>query len=147
MPLIRPLYFGGVSASLILLTDFSSKFFARNFETSSNNEWLAIRLTYNKGIAFSMFPELTLLTNLIGLSVSLYLLYCITKARSTQTALTLGLLLGGALGNLGERILFGRVTDFIAIEGFAVINLADIAIILGLALYLGHLAKASKLLK
>jgi signal peptidase II len=94
-----------------------------------------------------MLPNQTILTNLIGLLFSVYLFYRISKALLTRTSLVLGLVLGGVLGNLGERLVFGRVTDFIAIESFAVINLADVAIVFGLAIYLVHLVKASQLKK
>ena len=144
---LRPRALGGVSASLVLFVDLGSKFWAQNLDSLPSNNWFDIRLTYNKGIAFSMLPNQTILTNLIGLLFSVYLFYRISKALLTRTSLVLGLVLGGVLGNLGERLVFGRVTDFIAIESFAVINLADVAIVFGLAIYLVHLVKASQLKK
>ena len=45
----------------------------------------------------------------------------------------MGLLLGGAVGNLIDRILQGQVTDFISIRYFAVVNVADISITTGAA--------------
>ena len=145
MVILRPRAFGGVSASLVLLIDLGSKFWAQNLDALPSNNWFDIHLTYNKGIAFSMLPNQAILTNLTGLLFSVYLLYRISKSHLTRTSLLLGLVLGGVLGNLGERLVFGRVSDFIAIENFAVINLADVAIVFGLALYLIHLVKAPQL--
>jgi len=144
---LRPRALGGVSASLVLFVDLGSKFWAQNLDSQPSNNWFDIRLTYNKGIAFSILPNQTILTNLIGLLFSVYLFYRISKSHLTRNSLVLGLVLGGVLDNLGERLVFGRVTDFIAIESFAVINLADVAIVFGLAIYLVHLVKASQLKK
>ena len=64
MVFLRPRALGGVSASLVLLVDLGSKFWAQNLDSLPSNNWFDIRLTYNKGIAFSMLPNQTILTNL-----------------------------------------------------------------------------------
>jgi signal peptidase II len=46
----------------------------------------------------------------------------------------LGMQLGGALGNLIDRLIFGPVTDFISVGNFAIFNVADASISLGVAL-------------
>jgi signal peptidase II len=53
---------------------------------------------------------------------------------STIAGVGLGLALGGAAGNLLDRVRSGRITDFIAVGWWPVFNVADIAIVLGLSM-------------
>jgi signal peptidase II len=92
-------------------------------------------LTYNTGAAFSMFHQTPGL--LTAFSTLLFLVlgaYSFLPARSRNLESTaLGLLLGGALGNLLDRLLNGRVTDFIDVVliHYPVFNVADAFIFIG----------------
>lgn len=96
--------------------------------------------TQNSGAAFSMGRELGPLFSLLAIIISSAILYYyprLTKATSDLAPrVAMGLILGGALGNLIDRLTAGDVTDFIAINHFAVVNIADICISLGAAVFI-----------
>ena len=90
------------------------------------------------------YPELLLPLEIIGIAVVLYLA---NRSESRFLALALGLIAGGGLGNLTDRILHshgfgisGRVVDWISLPGSrTVFNLADVAIQIGVAAVVGWL--------
>ena len=94
--------------------------------------WLT--LTRNAGAAFSTGTGFTLALTLVALVVVATVLRLATKLRDRGWALGLGLLLGGALGNLTDRILRepaplrGHVVDFLHLTHWPVFNVADIAL-------------------
>jgi signal peptidase II len=96
---------------------------------------LTITLTRNGGAAFSIGTSMTILFTLIALGVVVYILRTARNLRSIGWAITLGLLLGGAMGTLLDRIfrapgLFqGHVVDWIELPDWPVFNLADSAIV------------------
>ena len=96
---------------------------------------LTITLTRNGGAAFSIGTSMTIVFTVIALGVIVYILRVARKLRSIGWAITLGLLLGGATGNLFDRIfrapgLFqGHVVDWIELPHWPVFNLADSAIV------------------
>ena len=99
--------------------------------------FLKLRVDRNPGAAFSFAPSLTILFSLIAISVIVVILRSSRRIRSLPWAITLGLLLGGATGNLTDRIfrspgLFrGWVVDWIQVPHWPVFNLADSAIVCG----------------
>lgn len=99
--------------------------------------FLHLRQDRNPGAAFSFAPGLTILFSLIAITVIVVILRSSRRIRSVPWAITLGLLLGGATGNLVDRIfrapgLFrGWVVDWIQIPHWPVFNLADSAIVCG----------------
>ncbi|WP_040428277.1 signal peptidase II [Corynebacterium ulceribovis] len=105
--------------------------------------WLTFRLVRNPGAAFSMGVDVTWLFTTIQLVFVLGVVaytFWARKVTDTVTAVSLGLLAGGAAGNLTDRLLrepgfyHGHVIDFIAVDGFAIFNLADCAISVGVAI-------------
>jgi signal peptidase II len=96
---------------------------------------LTITLTRNGGAAFSIGTSMTIVFTAIALGVIVYILRVARNLRSIGWAITLGLLLGGATGNLLDRIfrapgLFqGHVVDWIELPHWPVFNLADSAIV------------------
>jgi len=99
--------------------------------------FLHLRQDRNPGAAFSFAPSLTILFSLIAITVIVVILRSSRRIRSTPWAVTLGLLLGGATGNLVDRIFRypgffrGWVVDWIQIPHWPVFNLADSAIVCG----------------
>ncbi|WJV49332.1 signal peptidase II [Streptomyces flavofungini] len=91
----------------------------------------------NAGAAFGMGEAYTIIFTVIAAIVIVVIARLARKLYSLPWAIALGLLLGGALGNLTDRIFRspgvfkGAVVDFIAPKGFAVFNLADSAIVCG----------------
>jgi signal peptidase II len=105
--------------------------------------FLDLTLTRNRGVAFSLFPSNGLFGSyaLIALAVVILglLLRWLAASRDRWQQLGLGLVLGGALGNITDRLFSGSVTDFIHfhVGGFSnVFNVADAAITLGVLLIL-----------
>ncbi|KQX53377.1 MULTISPECIES: signal peptidase II [unclassified Streptomyces] len=91
----------------------------------------------NPGAAFGMGEAFTIIFTCIATAVIVVIIRLARKLYSLPWAIALGLLLGGALGNLTDRIFRspgvfeGAVVDFIAPANFAVFNLADSAIVCG----------------
>ncbi|MER0479314.1 signal peptidase II [Streptomyces sp. Edi2] len=91
----------------------------------------------NRGAAFSMGEALTIFLTLIAVAVIVVIARIARKLYSLPWAIALGLLLGGAFGNLTDRlfrspgVFEGAVVDFIAPAHFAVFNLADSGIVCG----------------
>lgn len=96
-----------------------------------------LRLVRNGGAAFSMATGMTWLLTLIAVAVVIGVWRMGRTLRSRWWALGLGLILGGALGNLVDRLLRapgplqGHVVDFLAVGWWPVFNLADSAIVCG----------------
>jgi signal peptidase II len=91
-------------------------------------------LTRNAGAAFSTGTEMTLMLSMIAVIVIVTVLRMARRLRDRGWALGLGLLLGGAAGNLTDRILRepgpmrGHVVDFLHLTHWPVFNVADIAL-------------------
>ncbi|MFJ2744013.1 signal peptidase II [Streptomyces sp. NPDC087440] len=98
---------------------------------------LTLRAIRNPGAAFGLGEAYTIVFTVIAASVIVVIARLARKLYSVPWAIALGLLLGGALGNLTDRIfrtpgfLEGAVVDFIAPAHFAVFNLADSAVVCG----------------
>lgn len=96
---------------------------------------LKLTLTYNDGVAFGLAGGGGILV--IGLAmVALVALgaFIATAPDRLATWLSGGLILGGAVGNLIDRVRLGHVTDFILFSGWPAFNLADSAITVGVIL-------------
>jgi lipoprotein signal peptidase len=98
---------------------------------------LRLDYTRNPGAAFSFGEGMTAVFALVAIAVAVAIVRTARQLRSLTWAITLGLLLGGALGNLGDRIfrspgfLRGYVVDWIQLPHWPVFNLADSAIVCG----------------
>jgi signal peptidase II len=98
---------------------------------------LTLRVTRNSGAAFSIATGLTVVLTLIAIGVVIAILRTARRLRSLPWAISLGLLLGGATGNLVDRLfrspspLKGHVVDWIELPNWPVFNLADSAIVCG----------------
>jgi len=98
---------------------------------------LTLRELRNSGAAFSIGTSVTAVFTLIALGVIVAILRTARRLRSIPWAVTLGLLLGGATGNLGDRLfrspgfLRGNVVDWIELPHWPVFNVADSCIVCG----------------
>ncbi len=92
----------------------------------------------NSGAAFGMFQNGNLVFTILAFLVIGAILYYAPRVDESDWTLRLamGLQLGGAAGNLIDRLMMGRVTDFISIGSFAVFNVADGSISVGVAVLL-----------
>ena len=95
-----------------------------------------ITRTFNTGSAFGFFADQTLfliLASIVGIGI-LLLVYRTHRFASSPLRLSLGMQLGGALGNLVDRVRMGRVTDFLDLSFWPVFNIADASIVLGITI-------------
>ena len=104
--------------------------------------FLQFRLTYNTGAAFSMFQQGGPVLAVIAVGVIAVIMFVLGDASRRSEAIALGMVLGGSLGNLFDRItrgdgfLDGAVVDFIDFDFFATFNVADMSISMGVGLLL-----------
>jgi len=103
-------------------------------------EWLApyARIVHwqNTGAAFGMLQGFGLVFTILAIVVSIAILYYFPRVPRNEwlIRLAMAMQLGGALGNLVDRLTLGTVTDFISVGTFAVFNVADACISVGTAL-------------
>jgi signal peptidase II len=101
---------------------------------------LGLQLVFNPGAALSIATGMTWVLTLIACGVVIVVVRASRRLGSTGWAVALGLLLGGALGNLVDRLVRepgvgrGHVVDFIAYANLFVGNVADIAIVVAAGL-------------
>ena len=89
----------------------------------------------NTGVAFGMFQGKGIIFTILASLVALVIIYYYPQVPESDWSLRLamGLQLGGAVGNLIDRLTIGHVTDFISVGNFAVFNIADASITVGVA--------------
>jgi len=94
---------------------------------------LRITLVLNDGAAFGLFKGKSVFFVFISLAVIIAIVAYLIKSRPMDRTVSigLGLILGGALGNLADRIVIGRVIDFIDLGIWPVFNIADSCITIG----------------
>ena len=135
-----------ITAIIVILIDLISK----SLVTNLMNEYESIqiiphffKITYAKniGVAFSMLegnrPLIIIATILI---ISIIVNYISNKTLNFKEQLSIGLILGGAIGNLIDRIIYGYVIDFLDFKiinyNYPIFNIADSAIVVGVIIYL-----------
>ena len=139
---LKKLYKPLVISIFLALIDNYIKFFVRlnNIqETVIIENFLTIDLTYNTGIAFGLLSDKTNITFIISLVVLVWLITQFNNVdNNSMEFYSLILILGGALGNLGERayniitLNDGKVTDFIELLFIPSFNFADSYITIGI---------------
>lgn len=97
------------------------------------SDFIELRYITNSGAAFGIFPGGSLFFALIALIVVIVIIayYSYRPTDQMWLKLSLGLQLGGALGNLTDRIRFGYVIDFVDTKYWPVFNLADVSMTIG----------------
>ena len=103
---------------------------------------LRLRVSENSGVAFSMFQNAGTILVIAIIVAVIVILFALRTSESWWQSVTLGLVLGGAVGNLVDRFmrgsgfLNGRVVDWIEPSFFATFNVADASITIGVILLL-----------
>ena len=146
------IFLSGVSAVVLLdrLTkNFFSGFLDLNESIAVIRNFLHFTLVHNTGIAFGFFKDsgagfLIIPVILTGLLVYNVYYYRHSPHLSRTYIVAFSLILGGAIGNLVDRIFLGYVIDFIDFRIWPVFNLADSAITIGAAIILLRCIPASK---
>jgi len=100
------------------------------------NGFLHLTLVHNTGTVFGFFPEANLYLAIISIVFLAVLSFVCLKIKSSPPAekFSMGLIAGGAAGNLADRLRLGYVIDFIDFRIWPVFNFADIALTAGAAL-------------
>jgi signal peptidase II len=137
--LMREMWFFLVSGVVVGLDQLSKYLVRANIDPGQSvPEHGFFRFTYgtNTGGVFGFFVNQTFLITVAAvISVVVIILYSRHKmAQSMLVKVSLGMILGGSIGNLIDRIRFGAVTDFIDVGAWPVFNLADSAIDIGVVL-------------
>ncbi len=131
------------AAAVVLLLDQTTKQLVRSFmdrgELWPSADW-PVRLHYvtNTGAAFGVLKDQTaflIITTFIGLA-AIYLYYRYPPFDHLVVPAAVGMMLGGAVGNLADRIRLGRVTDFIDFPMWPAFNVADSSIVIAIAILL-----------
>ena len=127
-------------AIFVFLTDQFSKYLIREFlvlyESFPREGFLRITHTLNTGSIFGLFQGQNtplIVVSFIGVGV-LILLYRTQRYPTGLLRLSLGLQLGGAFGNLVDRVRLGHVTDWVDVGPWPVFNVADASIVSGLVI-------------
>ena len=93
-----------------------------------------LALGYNSGSAFSLFTADAPVVTAVAVVLVGVLLWLAWRAPTTRVAVAVGLVLGGAVGNLCDRAARGKVVDFITLTHWPTFNVADAAITVGVIL-------------
>lgn len=105
-----------------------------------------IRHVQNSGIAFGLFASATAaVIVLTGIAIAWMLVYFARSgARHPVLPIALGLVIGGSVSNLADRVRLGHVTDFLDFRYWPAFNLADSFIVIGVGILLGALVLADR---
>ena len=131
-------------AGLVVVVDHFSKLFVES-QLALNQSWAPFpelahlfRITHvsNTGAAFGFFPGGGLLFTIVAMMVAAIIVFYNFGLPSGHILLrlALGMQLGGALGNLVDRLRLGHVTDFLDFGPWPVFNLADTSIVAGVVI-------------
>ena len=98
----------------------------------------------NSGIAFGLFSSATAIVIVLTTVAVAWMLIFFARSGARHPALpvALGLLIGGSVSNLVDRVRLGYVTDFLDLRWWPAFNLADASIVIGVAVLLGSLLLA-----
>lgn len=123
---------------LAILLDQSSKLLVMNYVSKYDSisiidGFLSISNIRNKGIAFGMFQSggIVLILLILSMIVAVFILSLKYSKYSRWLAFSFGSIIGGGIGNIIDRAVWGSVIDFISVEGFAVFNIGDSFIVTG----------------
>ena len=131
-----------ISAVIVLLDQISKAWALRDLADGRiiHVIWtMQFNLTYNRGMAFSRGTGIGPIIGVIGLVVVALLLLSLRRADNALTRVATGLIIGGAVGNILDRLfrgsgwMRGAVIDFIDFQWWPVFNIADMAIMIGAA--------------
>ncbi len=129
-----------VLAAVVLVVDQLTKLWALASLTPGQpvdliGSWVRLSLIRNPGAAFSIGEGSTWVLTVVSIAILAWVLVAARRVGNLPWAVALGLLLGGALGNIADRLLRepgpgrGHVVDFIDYFGLFIGNVADIAIV------------------
>jgi signal peptidase II len=122
MTLTPPVRLGLLVAALVFILDQISKWIVVYVIMDPPRvivlgPFLDIVMAWNRGVSFGMFNQESIwnapILSLLALAISAFLLKWLWKSEGTWVPLAIGLIVGGALGNVLDRVRFGAVADFL----------------------------------
>ncbi len=138
----RRLLFWGTAITVVVLDQFTKSLVRLGLDRGESwpgTDWpIRIRYVTNTGAAFGILEDQTVflvVTTLIGLA-AIYLYYRFPPFEHAIAPIAIGMMLGGAAGNLIDRVRLGRVTDFVDVGWFPAFNVADASISIGITILL-----------
>jgi signal peptidase II len=134
--LTRPRVLAYAIAALVVVADRVTTTLAVDHLHDVRHVWgpFGLALTYNSGFAFSLFSGRAVAVTVLLCIGVVILAYVVAQVRTVPVAIGAGLVLGGAVGNLSERIVGangGQVPDFITLDYWPTFNLADACVTVG----------------
>lgn len=131
-----------ITAVVVFFLDMGSKFLVQRLLTPDHrvaviNGVFYLTLVHNPGAAFGLFANRTgffILVTLVVVGLLLYYSHYYARGQGLLPV-AIGLQLGGALGNLVDRVRYGKVVDFLDFQVWPVFNVADMAIVIGVGLF------------
>ncbi len=140
MPYLIPI------ASVVLILDrltklLALKYMVRGQEVKIIPGVLHLTLVVNKGAAFGLLGRMTPLVIFFSVAAIICIVIYLSRNKTPERVMSVALaaILGGALGNLTDRILYGHVIDFIDFRVWPVFNVADSFITVGAAILIWKL--------
>jgi signal peptidase II len=133
---------GAVAGAAVLADQLTKRIVAGTLDLGATKHVvgpLDLHHVQNSGIAFGLFPDATTIVIVVTSMVIAWLLIVFARsgARHPVMPVGLGLVVGGSVSNLADRIRLGHVTDFLDLDFWPAFNLADTFIVVGVALLLG----------
>lgn len=145
MPNKRNVYVALIVGFVVLVLDQMTKYLVRLFMFDSSvivfENVFHLTFVKNTGALFGMFQNSNTIFIFITVVVIGFLVYLLKTSQDTKMFYycNIGLLIGGAVGNLVDRIFFGYVIDFVDVRVWPVFNVADSAISVGIVLMITYL--------
>ena len=145
---------GFVIAAIAVVVDQLTKYWAVNSLADGRQIhviWtLQLNLTYNSGMAFSKGSGLGPVIGVVAIIVVVALVISLRRVTNTMTLLAIGLIIGGAIGNIIDRLLRGdawlrgSVIDFIDFQWWPIFNVADMCVMIGAAMMLFGVSRSPR---
>ena len=145
---------GFVIAAIVIVVDQLTKYWAINALSDDRRIgviWtLQLNLTYNSGMAFSKGSGLGPVIGVVAIIVVIALAISLRRVTNTMALLSTGLIIGGAIGNIIDRLfrgdawLHGSVIDFIDFQWWPIFNVADMCVMIGAALMLFGVSRSPR---
>ena len=145
---------GFVIAAIVIVVDQLTKYWAINALTDDRRIhvlWtLQLNLTYNSGMAFSKGSGLGPVIGVVAILVVIALVISLRRVTNTRALMSTGLIIGGAIGNIIDRLfrgdawLHGSVIDFIDFQWWPIFNVADMCVMIGAAMMLFGVSRSSR---
>jgi signal peptidase II len=155
---LQPRELGLIAAALALVADQGSKLFmlyGAGFADMPSGAavpvlpFFNLMMVWNPGISYGLFPASgkfgTVLLVVVSVLVVAFLIWWLWRSTSQWLTTGFGFIIGGALGNVIDRLVYGKVADFFHFYGFGydwyIFNVADVAITIGAILIIYDVIK------